>query len=329
MFKIFLYSYSILILFVGCSSKQYFEPKQDTKQYSGQSKSIEYYIKQSNKNGATLFNYKIITDDGISNYSLPKGYHLLNKTKDTIIASNNTKRLLLKSRDKETILLFTKNIISATLHDNLLALIFENNSLGVFDISLQKFKLKEYQQVSILNDHRIASPIFLTNIILFPTLNGTVVIVDNQNFRIIKTITIDPASQINNIIFLKTIDDTMLVATPNKIFTLYNDNVYKKEYKIKDIIINNKYLFVATLNGEIIKLDLSLNELVKRKFKFAKIHLLGFGTKLYALESNGFLISLNDDFSTINIFKFPFDNSKKTVYLNNRLYFDNKYIELK
>ena len=325
--RLFLSTILIFIIFVGCSGKKYFEPQEITNNYNTSSHNMPEYIKSLNKTGATLEDYKIINKDGISKDSLPEGYYFLNKVDQVMIAANKSKQLLIK--DTNNILTFKKNVIAATLKSNLLALIFEDNSIAIFDIKSNKFKFRDYQQASLVNDHRIANPIFLDDITLFPTLDGNVMMVNNKTFEIIKIMTIDPDNQINNVIFLNIINDTMIAATTNKIVSLGDNEFTINDYTIKDIIYKDKYLYIATLDGNILKLNLSLEVLAKHKFKFAKIYSLGFGTKLYALESQDYLIELNDDFSQIKVYDFNFDETKKTLVIDDTLYFDNEYVKLK
>lgn len=325
--RLFFSTIVIFVIFVGCSGKKYFEPQEVSNNYNASHYDMPEYIKSINKTGATLEDYKIINKDGISTDSLPEGYYFLNKVDKVIIAGNSSKQLLIKNTNN--ILTFKQNVIAATLKSNLLALIFEDNSIAIFDLISKKFKLKEYQEASLANDHRIANPIFLDDIILFPTLNGNVIITSNETFKIIKTITIDPDNTINNIIFLQTIGDTMVAATTNKILALGDGQITVNDYTIKDIIYKDQYLYVATLDGTIMKLNLSLEVLAKHKFKFAKIYSLGFGTKLYALESQDYLIELSDDFSQIKVYNFDFDETKKTLVIDDILYFDDEYVKLK
>jgi hypothetical protein len=128
--------------------------------------------------------------------------------------------------------------------------------------------------------------------------------------------------------FLKAINETMVASTTNKILSWGNGTFSIKDYTIKDIISHGKYIYIATLDGKIIKLDLSLNVIATKKLKFANIHSLGFGTKLYALESQGFLIEFNNDLTTTKIYKFDFDNTLKALSIDDILYFDNAYIKL-
>jgi hypothetical protein len=327
--KLFIGIFFVFFVFFGCSNRQYFSPLQTISSYDATIHTISQPIKTLNKNGATLKDNKIITKDGILKYKLPDNYSFINKNNKTILAVNNYKQLLVKNKHDILTFTFEQNVIAGALNKNCLALIFEDNTIAIYDINSKKFKFKEYQKSSLINDHRIANPIFLENIVLFPTLNGQIVIVDNKNYKTIGTMTIDADTKINNIIFLKTIGDTMIASTPNRILSLSNNTITTKEYTIKDIILHDKFIYIATLEGEIIKFDLLLNVIKSKKFKFADIYSLAFGSKLYALESQGYLIELTNDFNNTKIYNFDFDSSYKTLALDNILYFDDKYIQLK
>jgi len=327
MIKLFFTSILIFIVFIGCSSKKYYEPEDVVGSYSQDRNDLPDFIKELNKDGATLNDYRILNKKGISKYALPEGFSFLNRINNIILASNKYGKLLVKN--KKNIFTFKKNVIAATIKDDLLALVFVDNSVAVYDIKLKKFKFKEYQDSSAINDHRIANPVFLDDIILFPTLSGNIIIASNESFKLVKTIALDPNSKVNNIIFLKTVGDTMVAATSNKVLTL-GTNLFKiKSYSIKDIISHDKYLYIATLDGKIIKLDLTLDVLAKKKFKFAKIYALAYGTYLYALESEEYLIQLDEEFTNIKDYDFDFNADKKAIAIGNTLYLDDEYIKLK
>ncbi len=323
-----LFTLWVVILFSGCSSKQYFEPE-TTHSFNQDTTSIDSSIKTLGKYGATLDNNKFISKNGISKLELPKGYHFLNNIDNTILATNNENKLLFISNNKQTTINFKNKIISASKRDDLLALVFDKNIVGLYSIEDKKFKLKESLKSSILNDIRVASPIFLDDIVLLPTLDGKVLIVNIEKNTIIKTINIDPNGKINNIIFLDTINDTMIAATTNKIMSLFDSSFAIKDYTIKNIIASKENIFIATLDGNIIKLDFALEEINKKKFKFANIHSLIYSNSLYALESEGFLININDDFTDIKVYDFSFDNEEKVISIDDTLYFEDSYIKLK
>jgi hypothetical protein len=318
----------VVIFTSACSSKQYYEPK-DVKTKEFDTKDINSTIKTFNSTGATLTDGKFIAIDGISKITLPKNYKFLNDINGTILASDLNQTLLIQTNQKQTKLHFKQNVIAASLHKNNLALIFRDNSIGLYDISSKSFILRKYRSASILNDIKIANPIFVDNLALYPSLDGNIVVVNIPKKLIVRNINIDPQSQINNIIFLQNINDTIVAATPNTLMVL-GDGVFSiKQFSINSICAVDGYIYIATLDGDIIKFDLMLEKLTNKKLRFAKILTL-FGKKnIYALESQGFLIKLDTNLSKSTVYELDLDDELKTFSTNNRLYFDTNYIDFK
>jgi hypothetical protein len=168
------------------------------------------------------------------------------------------------------------------------------------------------------------------NLILFPTLNGKIIIVSASNYEVIKNISVDPDKQFNNIISLNVIENsqTLIVASPNKIVSISPKEVISKDYEVRDIIVRNDDIYLATIDGQIIKLNSNLVEISKKKYRYAKIHALAYSNSLYAVESQGFLINLNQDLSDDKIYKFSFNNEERMIAIGNKIYYGSKYITL-
>jgi hypothetical protein len=317
------------VLFSGCSSKQYFEPENITGDYNGNIKTLSSYVVDYNADGATLNNGRMASKLGISVTPEKDNYKFINYCDDAVLSTTENGSLLIQYKNKKQLLKFDNKIISATLKGNLLAIGFINNSILLYNTDTKKTIFKEYFKVSILNDIKITNPIFLSTVILYPTLNGKIVVVDIATKSLAKTINIDPKGEINNIIFLETNGDALIAATPNKIFSFINENVFVEDLDIKYVVVHKDDIFVATLSGEIIKFDQGLQIVDKKKFKFAKFHTLGYGSYLYALESQGYLIKIENDLSEVKIYDFSFDNEEKVITIGDTLYFEDKSIALK
>ena len=317
---------SLFLVFAGCSSKEYFEPENTAGDYHlTEPKTLNGTISYFNKDGATLNSQNIITKRGVSKFKIPEGYKFLNIIDDTVIASNY----------KDSVLVGEKKInvegvvVAASLNSTKLALLFSDNSIMLYDMDTEKTLLKEYYSHSFVNDTRIANPYFMSNIILFPTLDGKIIVVSNDSNKIVRNIVVDPNGQFNNIIFLDVVDDNLVAATANKVISVGQGIVNLKDYNVRDIITKDKNIYIATIDGEIIKTDISLNILDRRKYKFAKIYSLAYGESLYALESQGYLIKIENDFKTDTIYEFDFDNEKKVIALEDTIYYDDEFITLK
>lgn len=315
---------SALLLFTACSKKQYFEPE-DTYSFSKDSKDIGSSIKAFNKDGATLENNQFISKEGISNIKLTEGYEFLNISENKIISTNNKDRV--KVGDKEIIT--NSVVVSATLKDDILAILNSDNSIMAYDLRDDKIVLKEYFTKSLANDVRIAAPYFMSNLILFPTLDGKIIVVSLQNYKIVRNIIVDANGQFNNIIYLNVVNNTLVAASANKIISVGDGVLNIKDYSLRDIISHENDIYLATIDGQIIKTDISLNVMDRKKYKFAKFYALAFGDSLYALESQGYIVNISNDFKSDKIYDYSFDEEDKVVVLEDTIYIDNRYIKLK
>lgn len=313
-----------LVFITGCSQRQYFEPE-DTQDFHKSSKAISDEIIAFNRDGATLDNGSIITKEGVLEASLPEGYELINYSNGKVISTNNKDSILVD--DKE--INIGSVVVAATLKDGLLALVHSDNAISLYDLKDNKTVFKEYLEKSYANDVRIANPHFMSNIVLFPTLNGKVTVVSLQNYKVVRNITVDADGRFNNIIFLKVVNDTLVTATANKIISVGDGVLNIKDYEIRDVISHNNDIYIATIDGQIIKTDISLNVMNRNKYQFAKIYALAYGDSLYALESQGYLINIADDFKTDTIYDFSFDEEDKVIAIDDTIYFGSEYIKLK
>lgn len=325
--KHILISLSALLLFTACSSKQYFEPEDVSSNIELNKESMSSSIISMNRIGATLEDGKIINEKGISSFELLEGFDFLNTTADgKIIATNRINKLLIGNEER----IMKDVVVAASIKDDKLAVVYSNNTIELIDLKINKTLFKEYLPVSLANDTRITNPYFMGNLILFPTLNGKVVILSSLTNEIVKNISVDPDNEFNNIISLNVIESsqTLIIASPNKVVSISPKEIISKEYEVRDIILKNDDIYLATIDGQIIKLTPSLIEVAKKKYKYAKFHALAYSSSLYAIESQGFIVNLNSDLSNDNIYKFSFDNEERMIAIGNKVYFDSKYITL-
>ena len=323
--KIFSIILIILLTITGCASKKYFEPKHAA-QNNNIPQSIPSKIVAFNRTGATLGNGQTITEHNISNYKLPFGYEFINNSPNGIIATDNKNQIIIGNKSNS--INVGGIIVAATLKNSILAMVYSNNSYALYDIKKKKYLLKEYLTPSLINDTRITNPIFMENLVILPTLNGKLIVLNLEKNSVIKTITIDSNNQFNNIIYLKILKNKLITATAHKIVVISSNKVINKEYEISDILTNDNNIYIATIDGTLIKLDINLMEIEKKKYKFARFYALAFGKSLYALESQGFLVKIGNNFKTDYIYKLSIDKEDKIIALQNKIYFGNKFIEV-
>lgn len=325
--KYLLISLTALFLFTGCSSKKYFEPQDVNDELKVEKKDLSDTIKSMNRIGATLEDGTVITQYGVSKFKLPENFDFINLTNEgDVIATNNKDSILIGKNE-----ILVKNVVvAASLKDEKLALVYSDNSIELIDINTKKTLFKEYLQSSLANDTRITNPYFMGNLILFPTLNGKVIIVSSLNNESVKNIAVDPKGQFNNIIYLDVIKDsqTLITATPNKIVSISTKEILSKEYEIRDVIVNGDFVYIATIDGQIIKLTSNLVEVAKKKYKYSKINALAYTDSLYAIESQGYIINIDEEFVRDEIYEFDFNNEDRLIVIDNKVYFDEDYITL-
>lgn len=172
--KYLLICISAIFLFTACSGKKYFEPEDVSSNIELNKESMSSSITSMNRIGATLEDKRIITNNGISSYELPENFDFLNVTSDgRILATNYIDKILIGSQER----VVKDVVVAASLRDNKLALVYSSNTIELIDIDTNKTLFKEYLPISLANDTRITNPYFMGNLILFPTLNGKVIIV--------------------------------------------------------------------------------------------------------------------------------------------------------
>jgi hypothetical protein len=317
-----------LIVFTGCSQKKYYEPEESFSvtidEYDTGAEIIDFH-----SNGATLSNSKFVTKKGISSVTLEEDFRFLTQDGDTVLSTNDQGVLAITKAGRTEKIQFDKNIVAASTDRGLIGFLMIDNSIALYDLKERKTVFKSYFNISILNDIRIASPIFLNTLVLFPTLDGKVVIVDKLRKSVYKTINLDPKSDVKNITYLKAMGSTLIAATNNKLFSFVNGVVKTISEDIRSVASNTESIFVATLDGRIVKYDHLLNKQGELKFQYANFYALAYGDDLYALESQDYLIKVDNDLKNFEVYDFSFDEEDKVFAIDDTIYFEDSYIVLK
>lgn len=127
--KYLVYFVIAISIFTGCSSKKGFEPKNVIDEINLSVKNMPEEI-QSFKldSGITLNDGSLLVSEGLLDTKLPENFNLLNYNDNTVVAVNNNDLMI--GSETNT---FSQEIVAATLRDNLLALIFIDNSIAIYD----------------------------------------------------------------------------------------------------------------------------------------------------------------------------------------------------
>ena len=328
MFKNFILGLALVLSFLGCSSKEYYTPA-DTDGSMSVTDSFDYPIVDTNGENATLENGGVITKEGLKSTLFPEGFRFVFKDDTWSLAVKTGGELFaVKSTNESKRLKLPKTVAAAALSGNTLAIVFADNELALYDFDSEKLLFKEPATESTAIDMKIANPRFLNDLVLFPTLDGKIVIVNAGTKQSVRTIIVSSEEYFNNIIYFNVIGDTLFAATPHKIYTLG-----KKEARVKlesrAVVFNEEGAWVATKQGELVALSPTLDIIKRQKFPFA--HFMGLivtDEAVYAVEQQGYIIVTPKDISSYKVFDTSLDEGY--FYTSDEgFYFDDSYIKVK
>ncbi len=320
----------LAFLIAGCSSKSLYEPQKTagSVSYDG---NLPASIVDVTRSGATLENGQIISKKtGLMNVFIPKNDRFLNVQKSKVIYTTPKGKLTIKDENDHIIFThdFSKMIASASLKKNILALVFSDNSLMAYDINKKEIKFSKKLDDAYAFDARIVAPYFLGKLIVYPTLDGRLVIIDSLTFNVVRDIVVSSKPYFNNIIFMDVLDNRLLAATGSRIISIDPQSVSFMNIGVKDIVFLGERVFIFTKDGKIILANAKLKKLKEKKFKFANFSTAIYGQFIYVIEKNGYLIATDKDLITTNVYKLPNAIDSLMFTTSDTLYYDNKYFKL-
>ena len=329
-FKILLSLFVVLLVMSGCGTKrQYFEPEtlSGKVSYDG---SLPGTIIDSVRDGATLSNGQIITKKGLSTVVLPEGFVYLSEDKGRYVAASKCGELNILDANKK--ILFTQKfditVASATLKEDILALVLGSNELILIDIKGGKQVLHLKQDNVFVLDSRIAAPYFLGDLIVFPTLDGKLVIVDEKTKKPIRDVVVSNEKFFGNIIYLQVLGDRLVAATKSKVVSINPKSMAFLEVDVKDVIVLENRVFVFTKDGRVILTDADLKVLKERKFPFATFAGTIHGDFIYMIEKGGYIIATDLDLISINVYKLPDEIETHMFTTGDTLYYKGHFFKL-
>jgi len=318
------------LLFFGCSSKQYFEPE-NTYSASMAKSRYDAAIIDISREGATLSNGQYIGKNGIGKHILGEGYRFLGESSSYILAGDDEGTLkVIDKRTGETVRKIPLNmpVVAASIKNGMIGYILNNNAYGLYRISDNKKIIESRSEQTFAIDTRAASPIFIDSLVVMPMLDGKLVIFDVRDPENAKVVYLSSDKVFNNIVYLSRTGDTLVAATPKKLLTLGSEGEFEYRANIAEVSIARNNIYLFTKEGEIIKLDIMLKELAKKKFKFAQFSAATVADgKIYALDKQGSLIVLDSDLAQYKIY--DVGEVKSPVFISgSKLYKDGMVIHL-
>lgn len=293
-----------VLLFSACSTKKVFEPKNvenDWDKYG----SLDESIVDTSLNVALLEDGSVLTKDGIVKANIDEDDRVISYSDGWIISSALDGNMTLTSVDDTTLkenFPLKKTIAAASVKDDTLAILFADNELALYSISTKKIFFKEQGSESLAVNTKIVNPYFLNDLVVFSTLDGKVVIVNAKSKKKLRTVIVSAEDNFNNVIYFNMVKNKIIAATGYKILSM-SDKEVRAKYEIRNIVYDDKNIYIATKQGEVVSLTPNLELNAKIKFPFA--HFLGMisnGDKLYILEKEGYMIVLNKNMKNYTIY---------------------------
>jgi len=327
----FLLPFFLLFVLTGCSHKNYFEPEKVAGEvrYDG---ALPAQIVDRTVVSATLENGEFITKkEGLVKKKLPKGFRVVNENDDNYIAADRSGNIKILSKEGKIVYekSFKDIVASASLKDNLLAIVFANNRLYLYDTDSEEEYFNEKLDNVYALDARVANPAFLNDLVIYPTLDGRLIITDIAHKKIIRDLVISNEKYFNNVIFLKVIGNRLIAATNTKVMSIdpKGINIYG-EAEIKDIIFLEDRVYIFTKDGRIVLTTPNLKILKEKKYPFAIFSGVIYGEFIYAIEKGGYVIAVDKDLITENYFKLPDPIESILFTAGDKLYYKDYYFKL-
>jgi hypothetical protein len=322
----------VLSLFVlsGCGTKrQYFEPVEPAGviKYDGD---LPAQIIDVVRNGATLENGQVITKDGLQDVILPPKYTFVQNDAQRYLAVTQCGNLGLFGADGNILYskTFDATVASTSIQGDLLAVLLANNTILLIDTIKDEIVFSQKGDSVYAHDSKIAAPYFLKGLIVFPTLDGKIIIVDINTHKVIRDIVVKSEKFFSNIIYLDVLDDRLVAATKKRVISINPKNMSFLDEEVKDVIILKNRVLVFTKDGRIVLTNADLKVLKEKKFKFAVFAGTIYGEFIYVVERGGYLIATDLDLISTNIYELP-DNIETFLFTTqNELFYEDKYFKL-
>ena len=292
------------LVFTACSDKQFYKPE-DIAGSVKFDKTLESRIVSVNSQGATLKNGNFITKDGVSNAKLPDGFELMSKNGTVVATADKFGQVItMENGVVLTKAKFDSRVVAATATKEMIAVITADNSAILYNVKTASVDFKQKNEDVVSVNSKIAAPYFLNELVIYPTLDGKLFIYDTKDKKIAKDLVVSNEKNFNNIIFLNIIEDRLIAATSNKVFSISPKYINSFDADIADIIFIKNGVYIFTKDGRIILTDSDLRKATEKKFPFARFVGVIYGKYIYAVESQGYLIATDINLKSSNVFKF-------------------------
>lgn len=276
----------------ACSTKEVYEPKvvgDDWEKYADAPSELVDVA----ANVALLEDGNSVGKSTLIEAKIPKNKRVIAQSQEWLISASidgNITLTSLKDNTLEESIDLKKTVASANVEGDVLAVLFGDNEMALYDIASKDILYKEQGGKAAVVDSRVVPPYFMNGLVLFSTLDGKIIVVNIKLKKRLRTVIVSSEDNFNNIIYMNILDNKIIAATPYKILSMSEKDIRVK-YEVRNIAYDEKNVYVTTKQGEVLSLTPNLQVNSKIKLPFA--HFLGMislGDKLYILEHEGYMI---------------------------------------
>jgi hypothetical protein len=333
----------IVFLFVGCNNYVEKVNLAELKKLTGidprEAVDASFAIKDIDKtlfsrarDSITYTDGSFLTREGFGPFKLPKKFKFIDQDSKFVLASKDNGRFILIDKALKKVVIAKKlpfPIVSGKVLNDKIFYIALNNIFGIYSITENRNLVAAKVGRAYAVDTRIANPMPIKNLLVVPTLDGKLLVVNPNQPTGASGMSIGKSFNLNNIIFLGKIENRIIAATPSKLISAAPRQMHKLEAPIADVMIANKKVYLLTRDGRVIILSPTLKEINSRKFtKFGKfLSIAVVGNKIYALDKDGFLIVTNENFSSVKVYDVGAVNYYSFV-ARDKLYKDSQVVYL-
>ncbi|MCF6309429.1 MAG: PQQ-like beta-propeller repeat protein [Sulfurimonas sp.] len=316
-------------IFTACSTKEVFKPIDVAGNWKNFGSS-EVTIKDISPDAALVEDRKVLATDKVLDVKIPQNHKLLGYSDGWVISASIDGDLTLQSANDSTRIEkfeLKRTIAIASVKDDVLAVLFTNNEMALYSIATKTLLLKEQGDAPIVVNSKIVKPYFRDDIVIFSTLDGKIVVINSKIKKKLRTIIVSSEDYFNNIIYFNLVNNKIVTATGHKLLSLAEKEI-RANHDIRNVLSDDKNIYIATKQGDIISLTSELKQNAKLKFPFA--HFLGMivsDDKLYVLEKEGYIIEISKDFSKYTVYDVSINDGY--VFISDKIFYvDDEYISV-
>ena len=313
-------------LFLGCSSKQYYTPEQTSSLSStGMGDKLVHY----SRDGATLASGKVLTRTETVDLKLEEGFYFINHSNNAAVTADGQGNCnIVMKRGIVASTKFPNALVAGTLIGQNLVYVLQDNSYGVYDFKQKKVVYNNKSNKAFAIDRRIANPLRIDKLVVIPTLDGKLTILDLETLKVAKEMYVSTETSLNNIIFLGTVNNTLIAATPNKVLSVSSKGKTELDTTVSEVALSNGDVSVFAKDGRVLQLKENLSIVAEKKFKFAHFSVAAVDAqKVYALDKQGFLIVSNRSLSKQKVYNVS-EVEDFAFVSQDKLYYDGEVIDL-